>query len=74
MIILAALDTDGTLTDRRQTNGTVQFCCNARRHLQPDQAGAGQNNGVILTIVQFAQACANITTQILNLQIRPPDP
>ncbi len=70
VIVEAALDADRALAVGRQALFRLDEGGNAVRHLQPFQAGGGEDDGVVFTGVQLGETGVDVAAQVANDQIR----
>jgi hypothetical protein len=69
-VICAALDPNGTLTHCGKHDAGADTLADAPCHLQAQQTGGSENNGVKITIVQALQASIDVASKILNGKFR----
>ncbi len=69
-IVKAALNTDGALADGRQRYFRREGAGDTRVELQTLKARDRQNNGVVLAVVEFAQARADVAAQRTDDEVR----
>ena len=69
-IVQTALDADGTLSHGRERQLWRQRLANARLKPQTLKAGNGEDNGIVIAVIQLAQTRADVTAQRANDQVR----
>ena len=69
-IVQTALDADGTLAHGRKRQLWRQGHANARLQPQTLEAGNGEDNGIVIAVIQLAQTRADVTAQRANDQVR----
>ena len=68
-VAASALDADGALGGCRQPRRRFQRIRDAAVHAQALQAGAGQDDGIVLAFLQLAHAGVHVTPQVGELEI-----
>ena len=68
-IIGTTLNPDSTLTHSRQHDASGNPLADSPCHLQAQQSGGCENNGVKISIVQALQAPVYIATEVFNFEL-----
>src|SRR5690606_26140555 len=67
-VVDAALDADGALAHRRNERRRIEFGANAPGHVEPLQAGGGEDQRVEVAGIEPCQARVDVAAQVVHLE------